>query len=56
MPSVIARDGTTIAYDSTGGGPALILVGGALEYRAWDCTSTQLAALPYLAEHFTVIG
>ncbi|WP_274651019.1 alpha/beta fold hydrolase [Paenibacillus humicola] len=34
MGHVISKDGTTIAYDQLGEGPALILVDGALCYRA----------------------
>ena len=29
MNTVISKDGTTIAYDKTGNGPAIILVDGA---------------------------
>jgi pimeloyl-ACP methyl ester carboxylesterase len=53
MPSVISRDGTTIAYDMIGGGPAVILVAGAFSYRKYPA-SVQLADL--LAEHFTVFN
>jgi pimeloyl-ACP methyl ester carboxylesterase len=52
--TVTSKDGTTIAYDRSGSGPALILVGGAFEQRAWDSETAKLAALPLLAEHFTV--
>ncbi len=52
MKKVISKDGTTIAFDQVGKGPALILVGGALEHRAMDSETAQLA--PLLAEHFTV--
>jgi pimeloyl-ACP methyl ester carboxylesterase len=49
MSNVISRDGTTIAFDRSGRGPALILVTGALTTRAdW----APLAA--HLAPHFTV--
>jgi pimeloyl-ACP methyl ester carboxylesterase len=34
MPTVTSADGTTIAYESIGSGPPLILVDGALGYRA----------------------
>ncbi|HEX3291846.1 MAG TPA: hypothetical protein VHR46_10670 [Gaiella sp.] len=51
--SVPSRDGTRIAYDSAGLGPALILVGGAFRYRGWN-GRTELAQL--LAPRFTVIG
>ena len=33
MPTVTSTDGTTIAYGSTGSGPAIVLVDGALCYR-----------------------
>jgi pimeloyl-ACP methyl ester carboxylesterase len=52
MKKVISKDGTTIAFDQVGKGPALILVGGALEQRALDSETAQLA--PLLAQHFTV--
>jgi pimeloyl-ACP methyl ester carboxylesterase len=53
MPTVTSKDGTTIAYDRLSQGPALILVGGAFQYRAIDPRTTQLAAL--LAPHFAVV-
>jgi len=34
MPTITSADGTTIAFDRTGAGPALILVDGAMCYRA----------------------
>src|SRR2546423_10169931 len=52
MKTVQSADGTTIAFDQLGKGPALILVGGALEQRAMDSETAQLA--PLLAQHFTV--
>ena len=52
MKTVTSRDGTTIAFDQIGKGPAVILVDGALQYRAFDQGMTQLAEL--LAPHFTV--
>jgi pimeloyl-ACP methyl ester carboxylesterase len=55
MKTVTSRDGTTIAFDQSGEGPALILVGGAFEQRALDTETAKLAALPLLAQHFTVI-
>ncbi len=54
MRTIVSKDGTTIAFDQSGTGPALILVGGALEQRAMLTTTAQLAALPLLAQHFTV--
>jgi pimeloyl-ACP methyl ester carboxylesterase len=52
METVRSKDGTTIAYDRIGHGPALILVDGALCYRA----SGPMEALGVeLAPHFTVI-
>jgi pimeloyl-ACP methyl ester carboxylesterase len=52
MPTVTSKDGTKIAFDKTGTGPAVILVNGAMSYRAFDPTLTQLAEL--LSSHFTV--
>jgi pimeloyl-ACP methyl ester carboxylesterase len=53
MKTVTSRDGTTIAYDQYGSGPALILIGGATQHRAGDSGTAQLADL--LSQHFTVI-
>jgi pimeloyl-ACP methyl ester carboxylesterase len=53
MKTVTSKDGTTIAYDQWGAGPAVILVDGALQYRAFDQGMVQLAER--LSEHFTVI-
>jgi pimeloyl-ACP methyl ester carboxylesterase len=52
MRTVTSRDGTTIAFDQSGKGPAVILVDGALQYRAFDQGMAPLANL--LAKHFTV--
>src|SRR5690554_5142208 len=54
MEKVISKDGTRIAFDKWGKGPALILVGGSFEHRAMDSETSQLAAQPILSEHFTV--
>ncbi|GII94993.1 alpha/beta fold hydrolase [Sinosporangium siamense] len=48
---VISRDGTEIAFEQAGSGPALILVSSALADRS---DARKLAAL--LSEHFTVIN
>ena len=53
MKTVTSKDGTTIAFDQWGSGPVVILVDGALQYRAFDQGMTDLADL--LAKHFTVI-
>src|SRR5260370_7731944 len=50
MKKVISKDGTPIAFDQSGRGPALILVAGALNTRA----SSSLAAR--LAPHFSVFA
>ncbi|MEU8776628.1 alpha/beta hydrolase [Streptomyces sp. NPDC048606] len=50
MNKVFSADGTAIAYEQQGSGPAVVLVGGAFMTRG---DSAGLAAL--LAEHFTVI-
>jgi pimeloyl-ACP methyl ester carboxylesterase len=51
MDTVTSRDGTPIAFDRIGAGPAVIVVDGALCYRA-SGPSAPVARL--LAEHFTV--
>ena len=53
MKTVTSKDGTTIAFDQFGEGPVVILVDGALQYRAFDQGMKELADL--LSEHFTVI-
>jgi pimeloyl-ACP methyl ester carboxylesterase len=53
MRTVTSKDGTTIAYDRSGHGPVVILVDGALQYRAFDQGMKELADL--LSGHFTVI-
>lgn len=53
MKTVNSKDGTSIAYDQLGNGPVVILVDGALQYRAFDQGMAQLADL--LSPHFTVI-
>ena len=51
MQKVNSKDGTPIAFDKTGQGPAIILVSGALGDR------TAAAALtPLLSPHFTVVA
>ncbi|MFJ4428610.1 alpha/beta fold hydrolase [Streptomyces bobili] len=50
MDKVFSADGTVIAYEQRGAGPALVLVGGAFMTRG---ASAELAGL--LAEHCTVI-
>jgi pimeloyl-ACP methyl ester carboxylesterase len=47
--SIRSRDGTSIAFDRTGGGPPIIVIGGALSDRA---DAAPLAAI--LARRFTV--
>ncbi|BDP43899.1 alpha/beta hydrolase (plasmid) [Deinococcus aetherius] len=53
MKTVSSKDGTVIAFDQSGTGPALILIHGATQYRATDRSMRQLADL--LARHFTVV-
>jgi pimeloyl-ACP methyl ester carboxylesterase len=53
MPHVVSLDGTAIAYDVKGKGPAIILVAGATQYRAVDQHSPKI--METLAERFTVI-
>ena len=49
MPQVISKDGTAIAYDRLGQGPAVLIVGGILGDRSQQAPLAQL-----LASHFTV--
>jgi pimeloyl-ACP methyl ester carboxylesterase len=51
MNKVTSKDGTTIAYEKRGSGPAVIVVEGALGYRSLGFNS-RLSEL--LAPHFTV--
>src|SRR5215217_3359647 len=46
---VTSNDGTTIAYDRKGSGPAVVLLGG-----AQDDGAENAPLIPALAEHFTV--
>lgn len=53
MATAISKDGTKIAFEKIGSGPAVILVNGAMSYRrAFDTTLEDLAEL--LGEHCTV--
>ena len=52
MDTVTSNDGTTIAFDRYGDGPAVILVGGAFQHRAIDANSKRLAEL--LGSDFSV--
>lgn len=51
--TVISKDGTRIAFEQSGSGPALILVDGAICYRAFG-PMRPLSAL--LSPHFTVFA
>ncbi len=51
---VSSKDGTTIAFDRSGQGPAVILVQGAFQYRAIDPKTKRLAEL--LSKRFTVFN
>src|SRR5215207_7858021 len=53
MKTVTSKDGTIIAFDQFGSGSVVILVDGALQYRAFDQGMLPLAEL--LSQHFTVI-
>ena len=53
MPVVTSKDGTEIAYSRVGDGPALIIVCGATQFRAFDPNLAVLANL--LAPSHTVI-
>lgn len=51
MNTVISKDGTKIAYDKTGNGPALVLVAGAFSYRKFP---GQVELANALSSRFTV--
>jgi pimeloyl-ACP methyl ester carboxylesterase len=51
MGQVVSKDGTAIAFSRIGSGPALIIVDGALCYRAFGPSKAVAEAL---SEHFTV--
>ncbi|SFD97767.1 Pimeloyl-ACP methyl ester carboxylesterase [Paenibacillus catalpae] len=51
MHTVLSKDGTKIAYDKTGQGPALILVAGAFSYRKFP---GQLELAKALSSQYTV--
>jgi pimeloyl-ACP methyl ester carboxylesterase len=53
MKKIHSKDGTVIAFDQSGEGPAVILVGGAFQHRAIDPKTARLSAL--LAQQFTVL-
>ncbi|MGD8192853.1 alpha/beta fold hydrolase [Brevibacillus ginsengisoli] len=53
MRKVISKDGTTIAFDKTGNGPAIVLICAAFQTRL-DPMMSQLASL--LSPHFTVFN
>ncbi|HLO27853.1 MAG TPA: hypothetical protein VK249_01880, partial [Anaerolineales bacterium] len=52
MPTVTSKDSTKIAFDKVGSGPAVILVNGAMSFRAADPTLGQVAEL--MSKDFTV--
>ncbi len=51
MKKILSKDGTAIAVDRTGRGPALVFVDGAMCYRASGPGKAMAAAL---SDHFTV--
>ncbi len=52
MNTVTSKDGTKIAFDKTGSGPAVIIVNGAMQFRAFDPFMAKFAEM--LSGHFTV--
>jgi pimeloyl-ACP methyl ester carboxylesterase len=52
MPTVTSKDGTRIAFDRAGAGPALIMVSGAFHHRAMNPPGAEPSAP--LAPRFTV--
>ena len=53
MTTIISKDGTKIAYNKTGNGPAVILVDGAFCSKDFGPTPKLV---PVLANYFTVIN
>ncbi|UKA59553.1 alpha/beta fold hydrolase [Arthrobacter sp. FW306-2-2C-D06B] len=51
----ISKDGTRIGYDQYGEGPAVILVGGAMQFRGFDSNTAEMAKL-LAAKGFTVVN
>lgn len=51
----ISKDGTRIGYDRHGEGPAVILVGGAMQFRGFDPNTVEMAKL-LAAKGFTVLN
>ncbi len=51
MPTVASADGTTIAFERSGSGPAIILIDGAMCYRA---AGPMRPLAEHLKDHFTV--
>ena len=54
MSKVLSKDGTLIAFDKVGSGPPIVMVTGAIAFRAIDPSAVELANL--LAKDFTVIN
>ena len=52
---VTSADGTRIGFDRVGSGPPVVLVGGAMQFRAFDPATTEMAG--HLASHgFEVVN
>jgi hypothetical protein len=51
METITSKDGTSIAFDQSGHGPAIILVVGAFNDRA-----TMVSLAQFLERHFTVFN
>ena len=56
MSKVISRDGTAIAFDRSGQGPAIIMVTGALYTRSAEAPSAETPGEASLARHFSVFA
>jgi pimeloyl-ACP methyl ester carboxylesterase len=53
MKQVVSKDGTTIAFDRSGNGPAVVLVGGALSVRSHPMVAQLVERL---SQRFTVLN
>ncbi|MFH5880064.1 alpha/beta fold hydrolase [Arthrobacter sp. NA-172] len=51
----ISKDGTRIGYEQHGDGPAVVLVAGAMQFRGFDPTTTEMGKL-LAANGFTVFN
>jgi pimeloyl-ACP methyl ester carboxylesterase len=56
VQKVTSKDGTLIAYDRSGEGPGIIMVGGALYIRSAEPPAAKASEADSLARHFSVFS